>query len=132
MLGVIAIGLLAFTEAKAQSEFKFDVTGAVVKVVDDNGNWGDWSDRIDQNTSGKFIQEESKIIIYGEEKNQVYNLQGSAETDEDDENEYMSFKAKTPDGEELEVLFMFPKEEDNTFLLLLSWDVLMIAYDCKL
>jgi len=132
MLGVIAIGLLAFTEAKAQSEFKFDVTGAVVKVVDDNGDWGEWSDRIDLSTTGKFIEEESKVIIYGEEKNQIYNLQGSAETEEDDDgNTYMSFNANTAGGDSVEVMFMFMKDDDETFLLLISWDELMIAYNCE-
>jgi hypothetical protein len=132
-LGVIAFGLLAFSEVQAQSEFAFDVTGAVVKVVDEDGNWGDWSDRIDLETNGKFIQEESKVIIYGEEKNQVYNLQGSAETEEDDDgNTYMSFVAETAGGEDVEVMFMFTADDEDAFLLLISWDELMIAYDCEL
>ena len=132
MLAVVAVGILISSPAQAQSEFSFDVTGAVVKVVDEDGNWGDWSDRIDLDTRGKFIQEDSKVIIYGDEKNQIYNLQGSAETEEDDEgNTYMSFNAETAGGDDVEVMFMFMKDDEETFLLLISWDELMIAYNCE-
>lgn len=125
---LIASPILTF----AQENFNFDVTTMTYKLKGDDGVWTDWSEKIEVGTMGKFIQSESKIIIYGEESNSVYNLKGEATTEKDEDGTtYMSFNAVTNEGTSIEVTFMFFADDEVNFILALSVDKMILAYNCN-